>query len=464
MHVKYPCQNPSVSEQSGISFHSPLYSRMTDHAYRRLCAGILILIAVALLLCPAVAGLAQYRIHTNIDSAQVYFDNVYQGQTSGGVLTVSVPISRYTTVEIRKVGYTSVSQNLPYVPDGSSTDIYFTLNADSGTATATLAVKTNPSGASVYVNGIYQGTGPVTVAHLRPGTYTVIAEMPGTQSATQTVTLTTNEHRIITLNLGGSGTITFTSEPSGAYVSLNGVIIGTTPYTKSDIKPGEHQIVITKNGYYNWRETIDMSGGGARHIYAVLNSVTPENTIQIQSVPSGAAIYLNGIYQGETMKNGYFPINNIKTGQHTILLKINGYKDYQKIISLSEGQTITVSADMEVGSGSATPTPSAETGKLALSTSPPGAQIFIDGSLSGRMTPATISAIPIGTHTIRLELAGYAPAEATVTITAGQTTSLSLPLAPGGGPTPLPTKIPAPLFIPIAGVMALLFIYSHRHQ
>lgn len=152
---------------------------MTDHAYRRLCAGILILIAVALLLCPAVAGLAQYRIHTNIDSAQVYFDNVYQGQTSGGVLTVSVPISRYTTVEIRKVGYTSVSQNLPYVPDGSSTDIYFTLNADSGTATATLAVKTNPSGASVYVNGIYQGTGPVTVAHLRPGTYTVIAEMPG---------------------------------------------------------------------------------------------------------------------------------------------------------------------------------------------------------------------------------------------------------------------------------------------
>lgn len=330
---------------------------MTDHAYRRLCAGILILIAVALLLCPAVAGLAQYRIHTNIDSAQVYFDNVYQGQTSGGVLTVSVPISRYTTVEIRKVGYTSVSQNLPYVPDGSSTDIYFTLNADSGTATATLAVKTNPSGASVYVNGIYQGTGPVTVAHLRPGTYTVIAEMPGTQSATQTVTLTTNEHRIITLNLGGSGTITFTSEPSGAYVSLNGVIIGTTPYTKSDIKPGEHQIVITKNGYYNWRETIDMSGGGARYIYAVLNSVTPENTIQIRSIPSGAAIYLNGIYQGETMKNGYFPINNIKTGQHTILLKINGYKDYQKIISLSEGQTITVSADMEVGSGSATPTP-----------------------------------------------------------------------------------------------------------
>lgn len=460
-----PFQNISFPPTSQVyHFIHSIYSPMPDHAYRRLCAGILILIATALLLCPAAAGLAQYRIHTNIDNAQVYFDNAYQGETSGGVLTLSVPSSRYSTVEIRKVGYTRVSQNLPYVPDGSSTDLYFTLNADSGTTTAALVVNTNPSGASVYVNGIYQGIAPVTVAHLRPGTYTIIAEMPGAESATQTVTLTNNERRAITLNLGGSGTITFTSEPSGAYISLDGTIIGTTPHTKTDIKPREHQIVITKNGYYNWRETIDMTSGGSRYIYAVLNSVTPENAIRIQSIPSGAAIYLNGIFQGETMENGYFPITDIRTGQHTILLKLNGYKDYQKTVSLSEGQTITISADMVVGVGSATPTPSTATGKLALSTSPPGAQIFIDGSLSGRMTPATISAIPAGTHSIRLQLAGYAPAEATVTITAGQTTSLSLPLAPDGAQTPLPTKTPAPLFVSVAGLMALFFIHSRRNR
>lgn len=441
---------------------------MTGRAYRRLCAGILILIVGALLLCPAVAGLAQYRIHTNIDNAQVYFDSVYQGQTSGGVLSVSVSTTgaRYTTIGIQKAGYTSISQNLPYVPDGSSTDLYYTLNADSGMATntGTIEVKTNPSGASVYINGIHQGVAPLTVSRLRPGTYTVIAELPGAKSATQTVTLTNSEYRTITLNMGGSGTITFTSEPSGAYVSLDGVIIGTTPHTKTDIKHGKHQVVITKNGYYNWRETIDMTGGGARHIYAVLNSVTPENAIRISSVPSGAAIYLNGLYQGETMENGYFPITDIRTGQHTILLRLNGYKDYQKTISLSEGQSITVSADMEVGSGSATPTQSTATGKIALITSPPGAQIFIDGSLSGRMTPATISAIPAGTHTIRLQLAGYAPAEATVTITAGETTSLSLPLAPDGAATPIPTKTPAPLFVSAVGLMAIHFIHSRRAQ
>lgn len=441
---------------------------MTDRAYRRLCAGILILIAGALILCPAAAGLAQYRIHTNIDYAQVYFDSVYQGQTSGGILTVSVSTTatHYSTVEIRKAGYYTVSQNLPYVPDGSSTDLYFTLTADSGTATGTLAVQTAPSGASVYINGIYQGTAPVTVTRLRPGTYTVIAEMPGAESATQIVTMTGSEYRTITLNLGGSGAITFTSEPSGAYISLDGTIIGTTPHTETDIDPGEHQIVITKNGYYNWRETIDMTGSGTRYIYAVLSSVTPENAIRIRSVPSGAAIYLNGIYQGETMETGYFPITDLRTGQHTILLRLSGYDDYQETVSLSEGQSITLAVDMDAGAGSATSTstPSAATGKLAVSTSPPGAQISIDGSLSGRMTPATISAIPAGTHTIRLQLAGYAPAEATVTITAGQTTSLSLPLAPGGAATPVPTTTPAPLFGSAAGIITLLFMYSRRSR
>ncbi|MDE4908392.1 PEGA domain-containing protein [Methanogenium marinum] len=437
---------------------------MTGRAYRRLCCiGILILIAGALLLCPAAAGLAQYRIHTNVDYAEVYFDNDYRGQTYGGVLTATVSTTgtQYQTVEIRKAGYYTVSQDLPYIPDGASTDLYFTLAADSGTTTGTLAVQTTPSGASVYINGIYQGTAPVTVNGIRPGTYTVIAEMPGAESVTKTVTITGSEYRTVTLNLAGTGDISFTSEPSGAFVELDGTIIGTTPHTATDIEPREHQIAITKNGYYNWRETIDMTGGGARYVYAALRSVTPENEISIRSIPAGATIYLNNIYQGETMENGYFPITDLATGQHTILLRLSGYDNYEETVSLSEGQTVTINADMEEGAGSTTsttPTMSGGTGKLSVSTSPPGAEISIDGSISGRMTPATITGIPAGTHVIYTRLAGYTSAEATVTVTAGKTATLSLPLAPSGEATPVPTESPAPFFFPAAGLAAILLV------
>ncbi|WAI02460.1 PEGA domain-containing protein [Methanogenium organophilum] len=443
---------------------------MTNCAHRRLCASILILVFAALLLCPAAAGLAQYRIHTNVDAAQVYFDSVYQGQTAGGMLTVSVSASgtQYNLVEVRKTGYYTVSQSLPYVPDGSSTDMYFTLSADSGGTTGTVAVQTSPSGASVYINGIYQGIAPVTATGIRPGTYTIIAEMPGAESVTETVTITGSEYRTVTLYLGGTGAITFTSVPSAAYIELDGTIIGTTPHTATDITPGEHQIVITKNGYYNWRETIDMTGGGTRYLSATLSPVALENAIRIRSVPAGAAIYLNGIYQGETMENGYFPVTDLRIGQHIILLKLKGYDDYEETVSLSEGETVTISADLEEGGGSttstATPSLSAATGKLMITTSPPGAEISIDGSPAGRMTPATITSIPTGTHTICLQLAGYAAAEATVTVTAGETATLSLPLAPGTAGTPVPTKSPAPLIIPVMGLMLLLCIWLYQRD
>ncbi|WP_172673734.1 PEGA domain-containing protein [Methanogenium cariaci] len=136
----------------------------------------------------------------------------------GGVLTVSISTTdtRYSTVEVRKAGYYTTPQSLPYISDGSSTDLYFTLNEESSKTTATLAVQTSPSGASVYINGIYQGISPpVTVTGIRPGTHTVIAEMPGSESTTEIVTITGSEYRTVTLNLGGTGTITFISDPLG---------------------------------------------------------------------------------------------------------------------------------------------------------------------------------------------------------------------------------------------------------
>lgn len=161
------------------------------------------------------------------------------------------------------------------------------------------------------------------------------------------------------------------------------------------------------------------------------------------------------------MENGYFPITDLATGQHTILLRLSGYDNYEETVSLSEGQTVTINADMEEGAGSTTsttPTMSGGTGKLSVSTSPPGAEISIDGSISGRMTPATITGIPAGTHVIYTRLAGYTSAEATVTVTAGKTATLSLPLAPSGEATPVPTESPAPFFFPAAGLAAILLV------
>jgi hypothetical protein len=59
-------------------------------------------------------------------------------------------------------------------------------------------------------------------------------------------------------------------------------------------------------------------------------------------------------------------------------------------------------------------------GSLAVSTSPQGAQVYIDGVLRG-ITPATIPGLPAGTHAILLKMDGFEELSTTVIITAGQT-------------------------------------------
>jgi hypothetical protein len=57
------------------------------------------------------------------------------------------------------------------------------------------------------------------------------------------------------------------------------------------------------------------------------------------------------------------------------------------------------------------------TGSVHLESVPAGAAVRFDGTLLSDVTPLTIDGAPIGTrHTIRMELAGYAPVEETVDI------------------------------------------------
>ncbi|MFQ6071481.1 MAG: PEGA domain-containing protein [Methanosarcinales archaeon] len=63
------------------------------------------------------------------------------------------------------------------------------------------------------------------------------------------------------------------------------------------------------------------------------------------------------------------------------------------------------------------------TGSISISSSPSGASIYIDGTYRGK-TPATISNIPIGYHTIKLTKSDYKDYTETVRVFAGKTVSV----------------------------------------
>jgi hypothetical protein len=85
------------------------------------------------------------------------------------------------------------------------------------------------------------------------------------------------------------------------------------------------------------------------------------------------------------------------------------------IVSRSDGLTVAKQATVSA---------------LMIESTPPGAAVFVGGEPTGLKTPTTLAGLTKKQLAIRLELAGHAPAAATVDIPAGATAQTKLTLAP----------------------------------
>ena len=147
--------------------------------------------------------------------------------------------------------------------------------------------------------------------------------------------------------LPDSGSIYVYSTPSGAKINIDGTDKGTTPRT-IPVSVGYHTIKLTKSGYGDYTEKIDVSAGEEKEISASLAPrVVPTTTptvpktgyVSIDSDPRNAIIEIDGDYRGTTPRN--IPVS---VGYHTIKLTKSGYKDYTaENIYVSDGGTVQVS-------------------------------------------------------------------------------------------------------------------------
>ena len=154
-------------------------------------------------------------------------------------------------------------------------------------------------------------------------------------------------------------------------------------------------------------------------------------TVAVSSTPSGSDVFIDNTYKGLTP----LTLSAVPNGNHLLLVRSDGYQDYSRtVVVMGDSQAITASLVLKptatttattsvqpTGTTSQpTGTPAVQYGSLAVSTSPQGAQVYIDGELRG-ITPATIPGLPAGTHAILLKMDGFEELSTTVIITAGQT-------------------------------------------
>ena len=209
-----------------------------------------------------------------------------------------------------------------------------------------------------------------------------------------------------------TGSISISSTPSGAKVYLDGVYKGTTPLSLENVVSKSHTVRVVKEGYKEETKAVSLGAGEAINLNIQLKRLT--GSISVSSSPSGASVYLNGLYKGVTP----ITLTDVPIGTYSIKLTKSGYGDVTKTISVSAGKTTYVSETL-TGYGS-----------LSISSNPPGASVYLDGSYKGE-TPLSISNIVEGVHSIKLTKSGYGDVTKTISVSAGKTTYVSetLPFA-----------------------------------
>ena len=158
----------------------------------------------------------------------------------------------------------------------------------------------------------------------------------------------------------------------------------------------------------------------------------PGGILSIESEPIGASVLVNGAKLGLTP----LEIFELELGSYTVRLEMAGYEPEELSAELNaDNPRATLSVPLK---GEATP--QRKLGVLRVTSTPPGAQVLLDGKPAGTTPLQKLRARP-GERTIRLQKLGFEPWETRIALKAGATESISATLEPREREKPEPAPV-----------------------
>jgi PEGA domain. len=262
--------------------------------------------------------------------AKVYIDGIFKGVSP---LLVSALSSGTYKVETSVEGYIPCYQDVT-VYSGQQAVVNCIMEGTSGPGIVT--VISVPSGASVWIDGVYRGAAPLTLKGVAPNNHIVAVELQGYDAWKTTVNVkggssTTLEARLVQIPVSRNGRIVISGAPEDAEVYLDRVFSGKVPASSlfeiSDAAPGSHLINIQKDGYKPYSSAITVKSG---EDVALTIGMTAEDgyisgpLLQLTSKPGGANVMVDGECRGVTP----LTLGEILPGRHRVNLTLPGFAEW----------------------------------------------------------------------------------------------------------------------------------------
>ena len=280
--------------------------------------------------------------------------------------------------------------------------------------------------ASVLIDGREVGRTPIKDLPLSAGDHSLEVRAPLHLDYRTTVVVEPgNPPMALEANLEPNwAPVSFASAPSGAEIRVDQSVVGTTPATFK-LEAGVRIINIRKPGYKPVERSLQLVAGTAVDL-GVVKLAPNDGTLAVTSRPGGATVTIGSEYRGTT------PLELTVAPGAPLQLEVSlaGHSTFSTEVSVASGKSVQVRATLEK-----------LTGQVIITSTPPGAEIVVNGSPRGR-TEKTLE-LEASPHEIEVRLEGYVPYRTTLTPEPGLAQAVRAALKPAG-PAGLPKTITTP--------------------
>jgi len=298
------------------------------------------------------------------------------------------------TLEVEKDGYYDVSQAF-VVDDEPSKTIAVTLRRRPGEVLVTLV---DDPAATVTVDGVHTGPAPLGPLELEPGPHTIEVRseryLPFAD-AFELEGLGRQAHIAVQL-VPRWAEVSVTSEPAGATILADDVVMGETPAV-IELLEGKHALTVVREGFKAWDGIVTAAPNSSQAL-PLIQLEEADARLLVNTIPRGANVTVDGRYRGQSP----LTLDLAPEVDYTIGLSKAGYGSTSRQVRLGSAASEQITVDL-----------SARTGRVTVNVSPADAVVYVDGRARGTgNTTLNLSSSP---KRIEVKKAGYASWTRTVT-------------------------------------------------
>ncbi|MCL2100629.1 MAG: PEGA domain-containing protein [Fibromonadales bacterium] len=261
---------------------------------------------------------------------EVYLNEQFVGKSSlAAPLRLNNLLEGKYSIRVLAGGYQRSEQEIQVEPR-TMQNVQITLQSLPGS----FRIESEPSEATVFINGQNMGKTPYTISSIAQGDYKIELQAENFKSFERMIKIQSGQLTELKAKMEViSGSLFVQSQPSNAQFFMNGTFMGITPILLENINPGIASIALRLKGYSEYQERARILPGKKTEINASMNRQTGKLT-----VVSSQNVLVNIKGESEMTLEAPFHKQTLNAGEYKLTVSKSKYYDsiYSIIIKPDE--------------------------------------------------------------------------------------------------------------------------------